>query len=55
MSVETSESVSLETIVSCADVSIIGYHKVVLSDLIGDLLNHGARVLFGNLRELSSP
>jgi len=52
MGTAATESVSLETIVSCAAVSIICYHEVILSHLVGHFLDHGAGVLLRNFRKV---
>ena len=54
MCIETSECVSLITIVCGADMSIICDDEMILSDLILYLRDDWTGILFRNLRQLSS-
>jgi hypothetical protein len=49
MSVEAAKSVSLEAVVSCADVCVVGHNEVILSNLVLHLRDNWAVIRFGDL------
>lgn len=54
VSIETTEGISLEAIIGCANVGIVCHHEMVLAHLVSYLGDHRAVVALGELREVGS-